>query len=199
VAQPRRVLEFQPLIDRLFVITTSILPTYPDALDLPSTRAVPRPRSSNASSGFVLRGFRPVIQTLPNEAPLTDGDYVFIGMKPDGTRVVLRTFKISSITAQTHWDDPNKAQQIGPPVPGQADLVQVGGGHRAPVFFVGDPFAHLWKLDAAARVWNVIVPGGPPGRESFAATRFFVDPYNPSLIYLVDSTEIRVSLDGGAS
>jgi hypothetical protein len=204
VAQPRRVLEFLPLDDRLFVINSGLLPAYPDATDLTNIRAVPRPRSSNISSGFVLRGFRPVIQTLPNEAPLTDGDYVFIGMKADGTRVVLRTLSISSITAQALWDDPNKAQQIGPPVPGQADLVQVGGGHQAPVFFVGDPFGHVWKLDAAKAVWNAIVPGGPPGRQAFVAARFFVDPYNPSLIYLVDSSpagkgEIRVSLDGGAS
>ena len=199
VAQPRRVLEFLPRDDRMFVINSPLLPAYPDATSLASIRAVPRPRSSNISSGFVIRGFRPVIQTLPNEAPLADGDYVFIGMKADGTRVVLRTLSISSITAQAHWDDPNKAQQIGPPVPGQADLVQVGGGHQAPVFFVGDASGHVWKLDAAKAVWNPIVPGGPPGRKSFFATRFFVDPYNPSLIYLVDSTEIRVSLDGGAS
>jgi hypothetical protein len=176
-----------------------LLPAYPDATNLASIRAVPRPRSSNISSGFVIRGFRPVIQTLPNQAPLADGDYVFIGMKADGTRVVLRTLSISSITAQAHWDDPNKAQQIGPPVPAQADLVQVGGGHQAPVFFVGDASGRVWKLDAAKAVWNAIVPGGPPGRKSFFATRFFVDPYNPGLIYLVDSTEIRVSLDGGAS
>ena len=199
VAQPRRVLEFLPRDDRMFVINSPLLPAYPDATSLTGIRAIPRPRSSNISSGFVIRGFRPVIQTLPNEAPLADGDYVFIGTKADGTRVVLRTLSISSITAQAHWDDPNKAQQIGPPVPGQADLVQVGGGHQAPVFFVGDASGRVFKLDAAKSVWNAIVPGGPAGRKSFFATRFFVDPYNPSLIYLVDSTEIRVSLDGGAS
>ncbi len=147
-------------------------------------------RSSNISSGFVIRGFRPVIQTLPNEAALADGDYVFIGMKADGTRVVFRTLAISSITAQAHWDDPNKAQQIGPPVPGQADLVQVGGGHQAPVFFVGDAFGHVWKLDAAKAVWNRHRAGRSARADSpFFAAKFFVDPYNPSLIYLVDTPD----------
>jgi hypothetical protein len=188
----------------MFLINSSLLSGYPDATSLTSIRAIPRPRASNISSGFVIRGYRAVIQTLPNEAALSDGDYVFIGMKADGTRVVFRTTSISSITAQAHWDDPNKAQQIGPPVPGQADLVQVGGGHSAPVFFVGDAFGHVWKLDAAKAVWNPIVPGGPPGRQSVFAAKFFVDPYNPSLISLVDTPpkrtgDIRVSLDGGAS
>jgi hypothetical protein len=47
--------------------------------------------------------------------------------------------------------------------------------------------------------WKVIVPGGPPGRAATFARRFFVDPYDPELIYLLDSSEIKVSLDGGQS
>ena len=91
VAQPRRVLEFLPRDDRMFVINSPLLFGYPDATSLTSIRAIPRPRASNISSGFVIRGYRAVIQTLPNEAALSDDDYVFIGMKADGTRVVFRT------------------------------------------------------------------------------------------------------------
>lgn len=202
VAQPTRVLEFHPRADRLFLITSPGFPVarYPDARSAPNTRAIPRPRASNASSGFVAQGHRPIVQTLAGEAPLADGDYVFVATNAAGERVLLRTRSIGTITAQAHWDDPLKAQPVGAALPAGASVAQASGGHQAPVFYVADPASgRLWKWEEAGGLWRQIVPGGPPGRTATVARRFFVDPYHPQVIYLLDVSAILVSLDGGES
>lgn len=202
VAQPTRVLEFHPRAGQLLVITSPGFPfsRYPDATSLPNTRAVPPPRASNASSGFVVQGHRPIVRTLASEAPLADGDYVFIATSAAGERVLVRTRSISTITAEAHWDDPQKARQVGAPLPAGAIVAQVSGGHRAPVFYVADPAnGRLWKWDEDGGLWKQIVPGGPPGRTATFARRFFADPYNPQVVYLLDPSAILVSLDGGES
>jgi hypothetical protein len=202
VAQPTRVLEFDPRSDRLLVIRSPGFPfsRYPDAASPLDTRAIPRPRGSNASSGFVVQGYRPIVQTLAGEAPLADGDYVFIMTSAAGERVLVRTRSISTITAQAHWDDPQKAQVVGAPLPAGASVVQVSGGHQAPVFYVADPASgRLWRWDEGGGLWRQIVPGGPPGRTATFARRFFADPYGPQVIYLLDLSAILISLDGGES
>jgi hypothetical protein len=182
---------------------------YPDASDASRIRFIPAPRRPNGKpypeSGAVLRGYRPLIRTLATEAPLADGDYVFIHFR-EGNRVLLRTTAISSITKISDWDDASKAQQIGTALPLNADIVQVGGGHQNPVFYVADTnvantnAAAVWKWDQNGGMWKPIVPGGPFGRSAGYALRFFVDPFDPEVIYLVDrSGVIKVSLDGGDS
>src|SRR5262249_52220 len=43
--------------------------------------------------------------------------------------------------------------------------------------------------------WEQIVPGGGAG----AAFRFYLSPYNPDLIYIVDQNEIKRSDNGGTT
>lgn len=198
IAQATRVLQFAPRAGGLALFTGG---GYPDATG--SGRLIPPPAGSNTSSGHVLRGYSPLIRTLPTEAAPGDGDYVVIGARSDGARVLFRTLAISTITSADQWEDPSRAQQVGPPLPPSpqplgVDIVQVAGGHLNPVFYVSDG-ASLWTLDAAAQQWRVLVPGGPAGRSAGVARRVFVDPFNPSLIYLLDSDTFRVSLDGGQS
>lgn len=215
VAQPGRVLELAPRSNTpdtkgcVNVITSADPSKYPDASAprqnhfIPATRlgTKDKPRSAFGpypSSGFVLRGYRPLIRTLATEAPLADGDYVFIDFKDDVTAVLLRTTAISSITQLSDWDDPGKAQQIGTVLPPGANVVQVSGGHQHPVFYVANGNGgNVWKWDAGAGMWRTIVPGGPPGHSASFALRFFVDPFRPNLLYLVDSSGIKISLDGG--
>jgi hypothetical protein len=149
---------------------------------------------------LVLGGYRPLIRTLATEAPLADGDYVFIDFKDATTAVLLRTTAISSITQLSDWDDPAKAQQIGTTLPPGANIVQASGGHQHPVFYVSNVNGgSVWKWDEGAGAWRTIVPGGPPGASASFALRFFVDPFRPETVYVVDVGGIKVSLDGGAS
>jgi photosystem II stability/assembly factor-like uncharacterized protein len=197
-AVPMRVLEFAPRAGGIAVFTSIFPWSYPDAGSVTQMRMVPPPREGNADSKPWARGFRPVIQTLAGEAPLDDGDYVFIAVDTAGERRVLRTRSISSITSASHWDQVSKAEPIGPPVPGRSDVVQVGGGHAAPVYYVSDGMK-LFKLDAATGTWRTVVPGGPPGRTAGTARRFYVHPYNPEVVYVLDVGAIKVTPDGGES
>lgn len=192
-AQATRVLQFAPRAGGLVVFTGG---GYPDASA--SGRLIPPPASSNASSGHVLRGYAPLVRTLPTEAAPGDGDYVVIGARSDGVRVLFRTLAISTITSADDWEDPARAHQVGPPLPPNVDIVQVVGGHLAPVFYISDGVL-LWTLDATAQQWRTLVPGGPLGRSAATARRVFADPFNPSLIYVLDGGTFRVSLDGGES
>ena len=215
VAQPTRVLELAPRssiagVDGCVNLITSPDPhKYPNPSVGAQNRLVPATRNKKKdaprsafgpypSSGFVLKGFRPIIRTLATEAPLPDGDYVFIDFKDENTAVVMRTRAISSIAQLSDWDDPAKAQQIGPPLPAGANVVQASGGHQHPVFYVANGNGgNVWRLDESSNTWKTIVPGGPPGHAATFAFRFFVDPFRPDLIYLVDASGIKISLDGG--
>ena len=117
--------------------------------------------------------------------------------------MVFRTQAISGITDAAQWEDPAHAQQVGPPLPDPAPgmvvgVVQASEGHLNPAIFVSDTVS-LWSLDRVAQAWRLLVPGGAPGRNATTASRFWVDPFNPLLIYLLDFDRFRVSLDGGAS
>jgi photosystem II stability/assembly factor-like uncharacterized protein len=201
IAQLGRVLQFAPIGRGPGLCLW--LGDYPNAADPGARQDIPTPNSApsgmgphNAVSGFVLRGYRPLIQTLATEVPEADGDFVLIMARSDGSLVLKRTRKLSSITSADDWEDTAIVDQVGPNLPAGAVIVQAAGGHAAPVFYVSDS-SSLWKLDAAGQTWRQIVPGGPPGWAADTARRFFVDPFNPDLVYILDRDRIRVSADGG--
>src|SRR4029079_7631701 len=71
-------------------------------------------------------------------------------------------------------------------------IVQAAGGHDAPVFLVGGD-GTLWSWTAGEPSWLQLVPGGGAAE----AVRFFIDPYRPNLVYLLDTDHVRRSTDGG--
>ena len=187
------VLQFAPRAGGVVVFTGG---GYPDASG--PGKLIPPPASSNASSGHVLRGYAPLVRTLATEAAPSDGDFVVIGARSDGVRVLFRTQALSSIGSVADWENPARARQVGPPLPAGVDVVQAVGGHINTVFYVSDG-ASLWTLDTVAQQWVMLAPGGPPGRSAGGARRVFADPFNPALIYILDGATFRVSLDGGQS
>ena len=216
-AQADRVLQFEPrhwdsnlskFTPGVNVIISGDPSQYPDAGDAGSTHFIHSPLRTNAGpypkSDLALRGYRPIIRTLPTEAPLSNGDYVFIH-SPDGmTRQVVRTTSIFAIHSVSDWSDTTKAQPVGTPLPGNPTdaepVVQASGGHANPVFYVNDATGVLRKWDPPSNSWKQIVPGGIPGQMSNGAFMFFVDPFNPLVIYIVDTQlGVMVSLDGGTS
>ena len=195
LAQATRVLQFDPRGAGLRVRSAN---GYPDATSNSQTRNVKPPTQSNASSGAVIRGFRPLVRTLATEAAPADGDCVFTGMRTSGARVLFRTLHISSITNAIDWEDTAKAQQVGPTLPAGVDVVQVAGGHAAPVFYVSDNTT-LYKLNPSGTQWVQIAPGGPAGQAVGKARRFYANPFDARIVYVVDDTAVRVSVNGGAS
>lgn len=210
VADVNRVIQFLPRrsVGDIGVITSSDSSKYPDAQNgpkifPPSTRAISTNPTIHlvayASSGVVLRGYRPVIKTLATELPPPDGDYVFIDRALDtGISTLRRTTAISSITIVDDWADPAKATPIGPMLPMGVDIVQPSGGHAAPVFYVSDAGGNVYKLNAAMTRWDQIVPNNATvGTVVGAALRWFVDPYDPGGLYVLDQDGMKVSPDGG--
>jgi len=171
---------------------------YPNAASSGGSTNVKPPRGSNANTGPVLSGFKPLILTLATEPPPTDFDAVFIGMRTDNSIVLFRSRKLSQMSTVDDWENPAKAEQIGPKLPPGVTVAQVAGGHVHPVFFVTDGF-RLFKLSADGTAWNTIVPGGQTGQMASAARRFFVNPFAPNVIYVLDDAAVKVSLNGGAS
>ena len=128
------------------------------ALGTNSRHVVPGPPLSdrwNASSSFVLRGYRPIVLNLPGDDGLTLGDYIFIRFKADTSQaVLLRTQKILEIDSRDDWDtvatspfDGTRVFQQGPVLPAaDVGVVQASGGHTETVFYVGgNKSSELWK------------------------------------------------------
>jgi len=111
----------------------------------------------------------------------------------DGTYSPLPLFVIPNFG----YGDSGPVMQQGPFLPAvDAGIVQASGGHRGTVFDVGgDSKNRLWKWTEGMPSWQQLVPGGGAG----AARRFFVNPYDPSTIYLLDNNRVMRSDDGGAS
>jgi hypothetical protein len=200
IARDDWVLQFAPRGPGVVVIRGG---PYPDAGNNGNFHGIPPPAASTFSSGFVAVGYAPLVRTLATEPAPSDGDVVVIGTRSDNVRVVFRTQAITSITTPAQWEDPAHAEQLGPPLPDPAPdmivgVVQASGGHLNPAIFVSDTVS-LWSLDRVLQAWRLLVPGGPPGRSASKANRFWVDPFNPLLIYLLDVDGFRVSVDGGAS
>jgi hypothetical protein len=193
---------------------------YPNAADGDSKTFAPSPKKINfgdasklspfASSDVYLIGYRPLIRTLATEFPLPDGDMVVIEQALDGTANLFRTTAISSIQQPVDWHDTSKAQQIGPTLPPGAIVVQASGGHADPTFYVADrsprgslsPTAtsQIWKLSEDGTAWNMIVPtllaGSPPVKRALS---WFVDPFDPDTLFVLDADGMKISVDGGKS
>ena len=189
---------------------------YPNAGDDGSKKFAPSPKRvtvngplalvAYASSDAYLFGYRPLILTLATEAPLPDGDLIVVEQALDFTAFLFRTRKITSITKLDDWHDPNKAEQIGPQLPtttinprAGAIIPQASGGHANPVFYVGDRIGgRVFKLNEAKTAWNQIVPNNTLLTPVKSALRWFVDPYEPNTIYVLDADGVKVSVDGGS-
>jgi hypothetical protein len=75
-------------------------------------------------------------------------------------------------------------------------VVQASVGRERAVFYVGgDMGKRLWKWTDGMPAWQPLIPGGGATQ----AKRFFVNPYDPSLLYVIDGKHIRRSDDGGAT
>ncbi len=170
----------------------------------------------SAVSGFYNLGYRPLVLTLQGEAPLPDSDFVVIRFSDDGPELV-RTTKLSLMTDAGFWKTSNTADGPGvrafrptPALPDRAiSIVQASGGHAAPTFYVGDQDTgqprfgqrRLWRWAPGMTAWQQIVPGRAlPNRPGPSrAQRFFVDPYRPSLVYVLGTDHVYRSDNGGST
>ncbi len=89
------------------------------------------------------------------------------------------------------------AEQVGPFLPDPSiGVVQASGGHEGTVFYVGGNMSkRLWKWTEGMAVWQQLIPGGGANQ----AKRFFVSPYDPNLLYVIDGDRIKRSDDGGTT
>jgi hypothetical protein len=121
--------------------------------------------------------------------------------------LLVRTQNILDIVSRQEWvtaaTGPGQGANVflqGPPLPrpGLA-VVQASGGHAATVFYVsGDNTLWTWRQSAAG--WSQLVPAQPIQGLSVGARfaiRFFVSPYQPNLIYILDIDHVKRSDDGG--
>jgi hypothetical protein len=167
----------------------------------------PPPRSDpndklgwNCVSSSTEIGYRPLILTLPGETPEPSGDFIAI-RHTDTDRHLVRSINVAGITAASDWDSKAPSASVfvnvfrqGPAFPpGAIQIVQASGGHTNPTFYIGDTVG-LWKWTSGMFGWQQIAPatGGPQ-----KAVRFYVDPYRPERIYLIDSDHAWRSGDGG--
>jgi hypothetical protein len=100
----------------------------------------------------------------------------------------------------------DRRRQPGLPDP-RISIVQASGGHDAPTFYVGDQAPlpgvargprGVWQLAPGDTAWRAIVPASS-GTGLSTAVRFFVDPYRPSVIYVLSTDGVYLSGDGGSS
>ncbi len=64
------------------------------------------------------------------------------------------------------------------------------------VFYVGSNMnKRLWKWTEGMAAWQLLIPGGGANQ----AKRFFVSPYDPNLLYVIDGDRIKRSDDGGTT
>jgi hypothetical protein len=168
----------------------------------------------NARSGSANRGSRPIVLGLPTEAAPPQGDYVFILLNPalvpkdangNPQPLLVRTQNILDIVHRGEWvtiaTGPGQGANVflqGPPLPRPGlDVVQASGGHASTVFYVGGDTT-LWTWTNGAADWTQLVP--TPVNVPvpvFQAMRFFVSPYNPNLLYVLDVDAVKRSDDGG--
>jgi hypothetical protein len=202
------MLVFTPRWNTKLAVYETSVGSLPNAASTGQRHQVPGPPSGskmNITSGFGERGSRPMILNFPAD-DVSNGDYVFIlstTLPGGGMRArVVRTRQIQQINNQDDWltttaDPSARVFQQGPDLPDPTlQLLQASGGHDAPVFYAGGNSRNeLWKWTDGMASWTRIVPGVGSG----SARRFFVNPYDPNLIYILDSSNAKRSDDGGGS
>ena len=157
-------------------------------------------RGWNCVSNFTEIGYRPLILTLPGETPEPGGDFIAIRIT-DTDRHLVRSTNVAGVTSAADWDSTATSPgalanvfQQGPAFPASLmQIVQASGGHVKPTFYIGDTVG-MWKWTSGMPGWQQKVPaaGGPS-----TAVRFYVDPYRPNRIYLIDANHVWQSADGG--
>jgi hypothetical protein len=168
----------------------------------------------NGNSGFAAAGFRPVVLGLSGEDAPAQGDYIFILFNPAivpsiNQPLLVRTQNIIDVQDRQEWvttaTGPGQGANVfleGPPLPGGSiGVVQASGGHANTVFYVGGD-GTLWKWSAGATAWKQLVPAPAIPVKSVgasSATRFFVHPYQPNVIYVLDTNHVKRSDDGGTT
>jgi hypothetical protein len=175
----------------------------------------------SAVSNFYNFGYRPLILTPRGQSPPADVDFVVIRFDDKGPELV-RTTKLSTISDAGFWKTSKTADGPGvfafrpaPPLPDPAiSIVQASGGHVSPTFYVGDQttptggqgLGRVWRWTTGMASWEQIVPARPQpgsttpgtGRPS-KAQRFFVDPYRPSIVYVLGPDHVYRSDNGGST
>jgi photosystem II stability/assembly factor-like uncharacterized protein len=159
---------------------------------------IPLPSGTILTDDAARRGYKPVVVGIADERTPSGGDYIFLRDTPSGLRVVLRTQSLAKVKKIADWDwaASQQGSRLPPEVAG-ATVVQASGGHQHTVFYVGDPDFNktLWRSTKSG--WERIVPSADGS--ATMARRFFVSPYDPSLIYIVDESAVKYSTDGGST
>jgi photosystem II stability/assembly factor-like uncharacterized protein len=211
--QPNRLIVFAPRDGKRSVFLYTASPgQVPDASSGTSARrriVGPPPAADgkspwNTVSNFYNDGYRPLVLTLNGEAPRPDGDFVTI-VRDGATARLMRTTAMSTISSHDDWitsataEGPGvKVFRQGPELPSASiGVVQPSGGHANPVFYVGDPSGTggVWAWRQGDAAWRALVPAPPPGPQF--ARRFFVDPYRPDRLYVLDRNSVFRSPNGG--
>jgi hypothetical protein len=88
-------------------------------------------------------------------------------------------------------------EQVGPFLPDPTiGIVQASGGRERTTVYVGSNMnKRLWKWTEGMAAWQQLIPG----RGANQAKRFFVSPYDPNVLYVIDGDRIKRSDDGGAT
>jgi hypothetical protein len=222
--QPHRLIVFAPRHEfedgrrRAIFLYTVAAGQIPDgSRGTDDRRIVPGPRPPpgetkslwTAVSGFYSLGYRPVVLTLEDEQARPDGDFVTIILSDDKTTArLLRTTAMSSVTDPDDWISTATAEgqgvkvfRQGPALPTpDVSVVQASGGHDQPTFYVGDQQEdggqRIWRWRRPLTAWEPVVPG-TAANAPVRARRFFVDPYRPSILYVLDTDHVRRTGDGG--
>lgn len=149
--------------------------TRPWALDSYRTNPSNLTRLVNFSLNDATTTLRPVVQTLPSEVPRMDAVWIEccadVGSNT-GRPALIRTSDINNPSAD----------QVVTYLPQGSWGVQTSGGHTSTSFFI-------WNIQDnsvnkyARGAWTRLVPG----TGARIADRFFVNPYDPNEIYMVES------------
>src|SRR3954454_17633331 len=81
-------------------------------------------------------------------------------------------------------------------------VIQPSRGHQDPTFFVGNQAEgagqRVWRWHQPLTAWEPVVPGAGVNSPT-RARRFFVDPYRPRVLYVLDTDHLRRTEDGGTT
>ncbi len=221
--QPNRLLVFAPRSGEkgIFLYTAPVGERPNGAIGTSQRKIIPGPpppdgvpdgdqrkRGWNVVSNFYNLGYRPLIYAVAGQRLRPDGDFITIRFATNRS-FLARTTALSSITNTNDWVTTATTEntgaavfQQGPDLPDIAiNVVQASGGHESPTFYVGQPDGsrRLWKWRTGMNQWQPLVPGPLVNGANIpaVANRFFVDPYRPNLIYVLDNAAVRRSDDGG--